>query len=201
LGPTLFLLFVNDVSDIFNNLAVSFKLYADDIKLYSCYDVTSTCENDLSVAINRLCEWSDIWQLSIATHKRFTCSICSHRSVAVSQRQVYKIKNTILPSVDSFKDLCVMVDQNLKFDIHISLAVRKAMLRSMLILKCFSSRNKDILLKAYITYVRPILEYCSPVWSPHLKNLIYKIESVQKFFLPKGNLVYGIFHIQSVSNY
>jgi len=56
--------------------------------------------------------------------------------------------------VDSVKDLGVMVDHHLKFDIHISLAVRKAMLRSRLILKCFSSRNKDILLKAYITYVR-----------------------------------------------
>jgi len=28
--------------------------------------------------------------------------------------------------------------------------------------------------------VRPILEYCSPVWSPHLKYLINKIESAQK---------------------
>ena len=34
IGPTLLLLFVNDVIDIFDNLAVSFKLYADDIKLY-----------------------------------------------------------------------------------------------------------------------------------------------------------------------
>ena len=32
IGPTLFLLFVNDVIDIFDNLAVSFKLYSDDIK-------------------------------------------------------------------------------------------------------------------------------------------------------------------------
>jgi len=39
IGPTLFLLFVNDVIDIFDNLAVSFKLYADDIKLYSCYNI------------------------------------------------------------------------------------------------------------------------------------------------------------------
>ena len=116
--------------------------------------VTSTCDNDLSVAINRLCEWSDTWQLSIAAHKCFTCSICSHRSVTVSQRQVYKIKNTIFPSVDSVKDLGIMVDHHLKFDIHISLAVRKPMFRSRLILKCFSSRNKDILLKAYITYVK-----------------------------------------------
>ena len=69
LGPTLFL-FVNDVSDIFISLAVSLKLYADDIKLCSCYHVTSTCENDLSVAINRLCEWSDTWLLSIAAHHK-----------------------------------------------------------------------------------------------------------------------------------
>jgi len=33
-----------------------------------------------------------------------------------------------------------------------------------------------------MTYVRPILEYCSPVWSPHHKYLINKIESVQKVF-------------------
>ena len=37
----LFLLFVNDVIDIFDNFAVSFKLYADDIKLYYCYNITS----------------------------------------------------------------------------------------------------------------------------------------------------------------
>jgi len=36
----------------------------------------------------------------------------------------------------------VMVDHRLKFDIHISLVVRKAMLRSRLILKRFSSRNR-----------------------------------------------------------
>ena len=81
LGPTLFLLFVNDVSDIFNNLAVSFKLYADDIKPYICYDVTSTCENDLSVAINRLCEWSDTWQLSIAVSHRCVTAL-PRRSVS-----------------------------------------------------------------------------------------------------------------------
>ena len=57
IGPTLFVLFVNDVNDVFDNLAVSFNLYADDIKLYSCYNITSSCD-DLSVAINRLYDWS-----------------------------------------------------------------------------------------------------------------------------------------------
>ena len=57
LGPTLFLIFINDVCDISNNLTVSCKLYADDIKLYSCYD-TKASINDLSVAIDKLYQWS-----------------------------------------------------------------------------------------------------------------------------------------------
>jgi len=181
IGPTLFLLFVNDVIDIFDDLAVSFKLCVDDIKLYSCYNITSSSD-DLSVAINRLYNWSVTWQLTIAVQKCFTCRICSHRLSSLFQGQTYRINDTILPTVESVRDLDVIVDHHLKFDAHISLAVRKAIIRSILILKCFFSRNKDLLLKEYITYVRPILEYCSHVRSPHHKYLINKIKSVQKFF-------------------
>ena len=35
LGPTLFPLFINDVADLFVDMEISCKLYADDIKLYS----------------------------------------------------------------------------------------------------------------------------------------------------------------------
>jgi len=198
LGPSLFLLFINDVSNIFDDLAVSFTLYADDIKLCSCYNVTSSGDT-LSVAITRLCEWSDIWQLSIAVQKCFTCSICSYKSNAHSARRSYMINNTVLPSVNCIRDLGVIVDCHLKFDAHISLIVRKAMLRSRLILQCFSSRNKDLMMKAFFTYVRPILEYCSPVWSPHLKYLIDRIQSVQNF-LPKDYQAYGTFHTLNVLN-
>ena len=159
---------------------MSLKLYVDDIKLYSCYDVTSTCENDLCVAINRQCEWSDTWLLSIAAHK------CLHVISAVIDLLLFhKDRFTRIRTLFfhrwTVKDLGVVVDHHLKFDIHISLADRKATLRSIADSEMLSSHN-DLLLKAYITYVRPILEYCSPVWSPHLKNLIHEIESILKFF-------------------
>ena len=102
------------------------------------------------------------------------------------------ISNTVLPSVNCVRNLGVIVDFHLKFDAHISLIVCKAMLRSRLILQCFSSRNKDLMTKAFFAYVRPILEYRRPVWSPHLKYLIDRIVSVQKF-LPKGYQAYGTF--------
>ena len=37
-------------------------------------------------------------------------------------------------------------------------------------------------MKAFITYVRPLLEYRSPVWSPSSKTLIDQLESVQRLF-------------------
>ena len=52
LGPTLFLSYINDVCDLFADLSVSLKLYADDINMYShCY-VSSSCDPDS--AIDRL---------------------------------------------------------------------------------------------------------------------------------------------------
>jgi len=56
------------------------------------------------------------------------------------------------------------------------------MTRARLILKCFLSRDHEQLFKAYCVYVRPLLEYCSAVRSPHLKSLVVKMESVQRFF-------------------
>jgi ribonuclease P/MRP protein subunit RPP40 len=38
LGPTLFLLFINDIADIFPCLNIRFKLFADDVKLYSSFN-------------------------------------------------------------------------------------------------------------------------------------------------------------------
>ena len=37
------------------------------------------------------------------------------------------------------------------------------MTRAPLILKCFLSRNLELLFKAYFAYVRPLLEYCFSV--------------------------------------
>jgi len=59
------------------------------------------------------------------------------------------------------------------------------MRRARFILKCFLSWDRELLFKAYCVYARPLpplLERCSAVWSPHLKFLVVKIESVQRFF-------------------
>ena len=39
-----------------------------------------------------------------------------------------------------------------------------------------------MLTKAFAVFVRPLLEYCSPVWSPCTVTAINKLESVQRMF-------------------
>ena len=51
-----------------------------------------------------------------------------------------------------------------------------------LLFRGFVSRDPSVLVKAYKVYVRPILEYCSVVWSPWQIGLINSIESVQRYF-------------------
>ena len=60
--------------------------------------------------------------------------------------------------------------------------VAKALQRSSILFRGFASRNLHLMRKAFITYIRPILEYNSILWSPNLVYLIDLIESVQRKF-------------------
>ena len=84
-----------------------------------------------------------------------------------------------MPSV---KDLGIHFQPNLKFTIHIKDIISKAKRRSALIFRCFLSRSTPNLLRAYKTYVRPLAEYASTVWSPSTVMLINDLESIQKHF-------------------
>ena len=54
-----------------------------------------------------------------------------------------------------------------------------------LILRCFSTRDKCILFRAFTAYVTPLVEYCCSVWSPYQWTLICKLESIQRNFTKK----------------
>ena len=95
---------------------------------------------------------------------------------------VYKINDTKLLKAVSNADLVVEIDSFLMFDQHIDKTCNKAKQRAANILKCFKSRNPALLVKALITYVRPILEYVCNLWSPFKLIHIDKLGHVQRYF-------------------
>ena len=65
---------------------------------------------------------------------------------------------------------------------HIDMIYKKASCRSYQILKCLRSKNIWTLIKLFTTYVRPILESNTSVWSPFYLKDISHIESVQRSY-------------------
>ena len=90
--------------------------------------------------------------------------------------------NFTLNYVDTITDLGIILTSNLSFSKQIDKVCSKARCRAAMILKCFQSRDALLLFRAFIVYVRPILEYCCNVWSPYKLCDIRKIESVQRLF-------------------
>jgi len=54
--------------------------------------------------------------------------------------------------------------------------------RTGLLFRKFVTRDMNVLRKAFITYIRPMLQYASSIWSPTQVDLIDRIESVQRQF-------------------
>ena len=57
--------------------------------------------------------------------------------------------------IDCVTDFGVMYDNHLSFVPHINKTVNKASQRANLILKCFTTRDPAVLIKEFITFVRP----------------------------------------------
>ena len=175
LGPLLFLIYINDVTAIFDEL-VKPKLFADDLKLYTSVKSNDDCKL-LQANLDKLAQWANDWQLKISSTKCCVLDI-GRKTDAVN----CYIDGQLLPSVDQVNDLGITLDSKLRFSIHINKIVKKSITRANLILKCFYSRDTSTLIKAFKVYVRPIIEYCSPAWSPHLVKDIILLESVQRKF-------------------
>ena len=116
------------------------------------------------------------------------------RSKTTTAEIGFSLYDTVLPAPTLVNDLGILIDSGLTFSAHIDKITSKAYQRSYLIRKCFRSRDTNILLKAFKTYVSPIVERYSAVLSPHLLKDIRKVEFAQRRFTKKCQVCI-IYHI------
>jgi hypothetical protein len=174
LGPLLFLLYINDLSLAISG--VKCKLYADDAKFYSAFDRLEDV-SAMDEALIDLQKWSNDWQLPIAVSK------CNVLHVGYTNpRNFYALNLRLLEPVDVIRDLGVLLSSNLSFSEHCSAIALKASRVANMILRAFRGRLPFTLIRAFCCYVRPILEYASPVWNPYLVKDVKIVEKVQKSF-------------------
>ena len=75
----------------------------------------------------------------------------------------YTLNGHILKPCDAAKDLGIGLQCNLKPGMHCTEIAHKANTRANLIIKSFLPHDPQLLSCAFKMYVRPLLEYCTPV--------------------------------------
>ena len=165
------MIYINDLPDVVNN---PIKLFADDTKLYG----PSNNEEDRSNIqqdINHLAQWSHSWQLNFNKEK------CKHLHLGrVILPDDYRLLDQALGRIEYETDLGVQVDNQLKFQIHINTAVKKANRMLGVIKRNFKHLDKESFLHLYKSLVRPHLEYASCAWYTLYKKDAIAIENTQR---------------------
>ena len=78
------------------------------------------------------------------------------------------------------KDLGVIFDGSLQFDLHTHSAISKANRMIGILRRTFTYLDKDIFLQQYNALIRPLVEYGNAVWYSQFKPQSAAIERVQR---------------------
>jgi len=96
-----------------------------------------------------------------------------------------------LQVVSEERDLGVIMSEDLKWEKQCVAAVKQGNKILGMIKRNFTDRSEETIMSLYKSLVRPHLEFCTPVWSPHLVKDSKLIEAVQ---CRATKLVQGIEH-------
>ena len=101
----------------------------------------------------------------------------------------YSINGVQLNYSNTYTDLGVIINHNLSFNDHIDNIIRKAYRMINIIFRVFRCNKHVPLTLAYMSYVRPVLEYASSLWNPSIpfrtNGNSTKLELVQRLFTRK----------------
>jgi hypothetical protein len=161
LGPVLFIIFINGLPD---HIRSQGYLFLDDTKVFKIGELPTTEGNDaLQQDLDTQQHWSENWLLKFHPDKckrlRISRSTEDKRVRPVALKGREENGNAITMPFTSEKDLGLIIDNGLKFDMHINAVINKANRVMGIIRDTFQRLEADIFKLLFTTLVRPILEY------------------------------------------
>ncbi|BHF66445.1 hypothetical protein SprV_0200946200 [Sparganum proliferum] len=173
LGPTLFLVYVNDCA---NELNCDVAMFADDIKIWSTIR-SEVDEARLQTNLDHLEQWSKDWLLPFSVNK---CNFLRVGRTSSPNHTVYRLTGKPLQEVDAQKDLGVWITTSLKPSLKCSKVAKSEMSILYLVKRAFSSFDEDCFAKVFQTVVRPHLEFAIQAWRPWTAKDFGILEKVQR---------------------
>ena len=183
LGPSLFVLFINDISSGLSP-GTNVMLYADDTKIWREM-ATEEDHKTMQRDIDYLLDWA------LRNNMKFHPGKCKVLSVSKSQspfigilpfiQHFYTMGDLVLDYTESEKDLGIFMNKVLNFNDQADFLYGKANQKlGMLKRNCYFVMDTNRRKALYLTLVRSMFEHCPVVWRPASKSIINKLEGLQK---------------------
>ena len=186
LGPLLFLLFINDISDGLDP-KTNISQYADDTKLWRAMNSERDCEI-LQSDVDKLSNWCRVNKMKLHPDK---CKVVSIKATSKNDGNLlytlpfanfsYTIVDIVISYENSEKDLGVIVNDEFTWHEHQQAILSKAsQIFGLTKRTCHFVTNPNRKRILYLTLVRSIFEHCISVWRPVESINIDKFERLQK---------------------
>eukprot|EP00116_Pleurobrachia_bachei_P000903 sb/3461165/ len=184
LGPLLFVLFINDITECVEGeckMALIRLLDFETRLIASMQD-----HIDMQLSVNNLHQWSIMNKMNFHPNK---CKVVSTRSARCEATwgqlpcflHTYVLGDVVLDNVTVQRDLGVLVNNKLSWTDHTEHILQQFTDRFNLVRRTTHFTNninqRRIL---FLTLVRSLLEHCSPVWAPQSVGLLDLLEAAQK---------------------
>ena len=164
LGPTLFLLYINDLPDVICDIAI----YADDTTLYSKCDWASDLWQQLKLAselesdLREMVVWSKKWLVDFNAGKTHLVSF--DRSNNNGSIDV-KMGGSVLEEKSSFKMLGLTFSSKFDWGSYIISITKTASKKIGALILSMKFLSPEVALYLYKSTIRPYMEYCCHVWA------------------------------------
>ncbi|MGI9459066.1 MAG: reverse transcriptase domain-containing protein, partial [Pirellulales bacterium] len=186
IAPTLFVLFINDLSDSLssfhdvplgdtdgNNL-----LYADDTMLYTAGCNAELLTLQMNIDLISASAWADRWVMKFDPLKTVALFISTDGYLPSFP---VRFSDTEIPFSPSHTHLGLKISNTLSLDPLVDDVSRKAASQIFLLKRLASVvQNQELLLRVYNCYIRPHFEYASPSWSALNLTQTERLERLQR---------------------
>ena len=170
-GPSLFLLYINDQPSAVRSKV---RLFAGDTIIYTTTDKSDQLQRDLL----SLEDWETKWDMKFHPAKCETIRFSRKRSKATTMP--YRLHDEEIPLVHSIKYLGVRLQSDLKWHSHITQITAKVSTILGFVRRTIPPQSTVLRARAYKQLVRPVLEYASCAWDLLPKTLSKDVEAVQR---------------------
>ena len=174
IGPTGFNIFINDLAKVIKHCKLF--MFADDLKAAG----DSTTPQSASLVqedLDAIGVWSVENKLPVNLPKCFVMHYGKNNA-----RQGYTLQSHQLANVNECTDLGILRSDTFTYSHQVKAVALKASRMVGMVMKIFSTRDATFLTKVFCAYIRPLLEYASPVWSPVDVTSCVLLENVQRKF-------------------